>query len=355
MTDIQIHDGVVTHPRIPILLISGFLGSGKTTMVNRLLADPALSRTLVLINEFGQVSIDTDLIKRGDETMVELSNGCVCCTLIEDLGTTLHGFIERSARGELPPFDRVLIETTGLANAGPIIRVIMEDERVRPVYQLDKVITTVDAVLGMKNLDLHAESVEQVALADRLVLTKLDRVSDASALKALRERLYRLNQGATVLEADHGVVDLDALLHGRVVHDVLVSPEDEHAHHCSNPHCGHHYHEHDHYDHNPVSAHAGRHDSHITSVCLVRDDPLPRSTLDAFWKRLTDLSSPNLLRVKGLVNVVESPETPVVVQGVQQVFDDAEALPAWPSDDRRTRIVFIGWNLDHAMLDGLLQ
>ncbi len=345
------HNPTLQSDRIPLLLITGFLGSGKTTLVNRLLADPAMSRTLVLVNEFGQVAIDTDLITRRGETMVELSNGCVCCTLIEDLPTTLDGLILRRDRGELPPFDRVLIETTGLANAGPIIRLMQEDERVRTRYALDKVITTVDAVLGMKNLDLHAESVEQVALADRLVLTKLDRIADRATLAPLLRRLRALNADATLIEAGPGQLDLQAILGGSVVHavtDLVVT----HSHdHCHDEHCGH-----AHHHHAPGAADPGRgrHDAHIRSICLIRKQPIPLRTLEAFWRRLADSASPNLLRVKGLVNVAESPERPVVVQGVQHVFDEAVTLAAWPSSDRSTRLVFIGWKLEKDALEALL-
>ena len=340
--------------RTPVLLITGFLGSGKTTLINRLLATPALERTLVLVNEFGQVSIDTDLITRRGETMIELSNGCVCCTLIDDLGTTLHGFVDRRLTGELPPFDRVLIETTGLANAGPIIRVIQEDERVVSHFALDKVITTVDAVLGMKNLDLHAESVEQVALADRLGLTKIDLLQTAGGLDTLRQRLHKLNPSAVIVESGGGLPELQALLGGRPVHDVRWPAAIPGA--ATSDHCGHdHAHDHDHlHNHDHAQHSVARHDAHISSICIVREQPVPRRTLDDFWHKLTDLASPNLLRVKGLVHVVELPNTPLVVQGVQHLFSTPLSLPEWPSEDRRTRIVFIGWNLDRAEIEALL-
>ncbi|MCM2311563.1 MAG: GTP-binding protein [Steroidobacteraceae bacterium] len=347
--------------RIPILLITGFLGSGKTTLVNRLLADPAMSRTLVLVNEFGQVSIDTDLITRQGETMVELSNGCVCCTLIDDLGTTLQDFVDRRAKGQLPAFDRVLIETTGLANAGPIIRVLQEDERVRTNYAVDKVITTVDGLLGMKNLDLHAEAVEQVALADRLVLTKVDRISDRSALEPLRSRLCALNAGAELLEAEQGKVDVGGLLGGRPVSDVRVADAPANTKHaCDDPHCEHTHDERGHHQaHESADRLEGpnataRHDAHIRSISLVSERALSLADLDRFWKRLQESSSPNLLRVKGLIQVAETPDNPVVVQGVQQLYDEPVTLPAWPSEDRRTRIVFIGWMLDRRQFESLL-
>lgn len=351
--------------RIPVLLITGFLGSGKTTLVNMLLADPGMRRTLVLVNEFGQISIDTDLITRQGETMVELSNGCVCCTLIEDLGTTLAGFVDRRASGELPAFERVLIETTGLANAGPIIGVLQEDERVRHTYVLDKVITTVDAVLGMKNLDLHAESVEQAALADRLVLTKLDRLGHREDVEPLARRLRTLNPSAELLRADRGRVDVHALLGGRPAHDVRPAPTSlVDGEPCRDPNCLHRHDERGHHHGSERDTHAGggashppgsgRHDAHIHSIALVRDRPLTQAQLQRFRADLAALASPNLLRVKGLVHVDETPMTPVVVQGVQHLLDEPVTLPTWPSADRRTRIVFIGWKLEREPFEALL-
>lgn len=350
--------------RIPISLITGFLGSGKTTLINRLLAAPEMAHSIVLVNEFGQISIDTDLISRRGEATIELSNGCVCCTLNEDLGTTLHGFLERRARGDLPNFRRVLIETTGLANAGPIVRVILEDPQVLPHYALDRVISTVDAVLGMKNLDLHAESVEQVAVADCLILTKLDLIPDPASLMPLRERLLKLNPAAPIIDSRHGDVNVQDLIGGRPTTTLARSLDLVHwlAEDCADGTCGHDHHVgHSHslggaHDdaHARGHGHSGRHDDHIASFCLVRERPVTRADLDRFWSSLAERADPNLLRVKGLVNVAEQPDRPVVIQGVQQLFGAAESLSEWPSDDRRTRIVFIGWELDKAAVEQLL-
>lgn len=349
--------------RTPISLITGFLGSGKTTLLNHLLAAPEMAHSIVLVNEFGQISIDTDLIERRGEATIELSNGCVCCTLNEDLGTTLHGFLQRRARGELPAFRRVLIETTGLANAGPIVRVILENPEVLPHYMLDRVICTVDAVLGMKNLDLHAESVEQVAVADTLILTKLDRIDDPASLAPLRERLSKLNPAAPIIESRHGAVNVGDLIGSRPAATLARSVDLKHwlAPACAAGTCGHDHHDHpaphEHaHGHGPGHAHghAGRHDEHITSFCLVRERPLTGAELDGFWKALAERADPNLLRVKGLVHIAEQPERPVVIQGVQQLYGAAESLSAWPSRDRRTRIVFIGWKLDQAAIERLL-
>ncbi len=330
----------MTSGKFPVSLITGFLGSGKTTLVNHLLTAPEMARTAVLVNEFGRISIDGDLIAGSGETVVELRNGCVCCSLNEDLGSTLRDFLVRRRSGEMPPFERVLIETTGLANAGPIARVVMEDPLVRGDFVLDRIVTTVDSVHGTTNLDLHAESVEQVAVADRLVLTKLDRVGtgeDREQLSALRGRLRNLNPSAPFLEGDRGVVDVAALFG--------TDPTAELARFADPSRWA-----------TEGDGHAHRHDRHIGSFCVVRDRPVSPGTLEAFLAALAERAGPNLLRVKGLVNVAGHPETPAVVQGVQQVFDETDWLPGWPGGDRRTRLVFIGWMLDEdgvrRMLDG---
>ncbi len=345
--------------KVTISLITGFLGSGKTTVINNLLTTPAMAKTMVLVNEFGQISIDSDLIKRSDDTIVEMKNGCVCCSLNDDLGTTLHDFIKKRRSGDTPPFENVLIEATGLANAGPIVQVILEDPLVRDDYRLDKVITTVDTVHGVATLDIHAESVEQAAIADRLILTKLDRLEtkeDKARLAELRARLEKLNPSTPILEADHGQVNTDILFNegadedlARYADPAKWSKEDQDYHHEDgqdpaqgsgdtvgglNPH---------------------RHDHHIKSFCIVRDAPLPREGLQQFWATLAEEAGPNLLRVKGLVKVAGHAETPAVVQGVQQTFDEMDWLPRWPSDDRRTRLVFIGWQIEEEHIQQLME
>lgn len=321
----------MTDAKFPVSLITGFLGSGKTTLLNRLLTAPGMARTAVLVNEFGRISIDGDLIAGSGENVVELKNGCLCCSLNEDLGETLHGFAARRRLGEMPPFERVLIETTGLANAGPIARVVMEDPLVRDDFVPDRIVTTVDAVHGATNLDLHAESVEQIAVADRLVLTKLDRVAVGGEareeLSALRARLRNLNPSAPILEADRGAVDAAALFDTDPAGELARFADPERWERGG-------------------GGHGHRHDRHVGSFCIVRDRPVPPGTLESFLADLAERAGPNLLRVKGLVHVAGHPETPAVVQGVRQVFDETAWLPGWPSDDRRTRLVFIGWMLD---------
>ena len=332
-------------PRIPIILVTGFLGSGKTTLINRLLPTPALAGAAVLVNEFGQIAIDDDLIAARNDTVVELTNGCVCCALNEDLGPALLDI--QAQRGD--GLSKVVIETTGLANAGPIVQIILGHPEVRKVFVLDQVITTVDAVNGMSNLNIHAESVEQVAVADRLVLTKLDTLANRTDADSLRTRLQSLNHTAQPLDGD--AVDPDTLLATKTNPVAGSDPTRYPAAADPAPH-----------HHAPLDDRgrairddAARHDPHIHSFCLVRDDPMPQMSLDRFWAALNTESGPNLLRVKGIVNVAERPATPAVLQGVQDVLETPTWLDAWPSDDRRTRIVFIGWMLDQTHIERLLS
>ena len=323
--------------RIQVSLVTGFLGSGKTSLINALLPTAEMANSAVLVNEFGQVSIDSDLIASAEDDVIELTNGCVCCALNEELAPSLVEFAKKR-KTEQRPVDRVIIETTGLANAGPIIEVILEDPEVRQWFTLDKVITTVDALLGETNLDLHAQSVEQVAVADRLLLTKLDLVDSPDqeeAVQRLTDRLRQLNPGATLYSGDKT--------------DVIQSnPEDDllpARRFGSLPANG----------VSGADVRTARHDHHIKSFCIVSDKPKPLEELERFWRRLADEAGPNLLRVKGLIRVAEKPETPAVVQGVQHIFDSMHWLDSWPNDDHRTRIVFIGWMLDPSRIERMFE
>ncbi len=329
--------------RIQISLFTGFLGSGKTTLINQLLPMPEMANSAVLVNEFGQISIDNDLIESEDKEVIQLTNGCVCCALNEELGASLVEFAVKRVE-EQRPVDRVIIETTGLANAGPIVEVILEDPEVRKYYELDKVITTVDAVNGESNLNMHAESVEQVAVADRLLLTKLDLLDPSDRQQAaehLQDRLRQLNPGALILTGDKADVIRDDLddqeLRNLSGYTSVITDPKIHTHN---------------HNHNHGEA---RHDKHIKSFCLMSDQPKALADLERFWRSLAEEAGPNLLRVKGLVNVVEQPETPAVVQGVQQIFENLRWLDSWPSDDRSTRIVVIGWMLDQSKIERIFE
>lgn len=336
--------------RIQLSIITGFLGSGKTTLINNLLPLPEMANSAVLVNEFGQISIDSDLIESKNDDILELTNGCVCCALNEELGPALIEFASKRI-AEKRPIDRIIIETTGLANAGPIIQIILDDPEVRKYYELDKVITTVDAVHGETNLNMHAESVEQVAVADRLLLTKLDMLSlseQREKTKQLLIRLRQLNPDALMLTGEKADVIRDNLGNQTLTlnhSETGIKTNSREPGFTQNP--------------NVLSdiVHSGeaRHDQHIKSFCIESDQPKSLEDLKRFWHRLSEEAGPNLLRVKGLVHVAERPETPAVIQGVQQVFDSLRWMESWPSNDHRTRIVVIGWMLDQPKIEQMFE
>lgn len=347
---------ITTEPaKIPISVVTGFLGSGKTTLINQLLRDPSMANTALLINEFGAISIDTDLIQSTDDSVMELGNGCLCCSILDDLPTTLEDLAARP-RPDGQPVARVLIETTGLANAGPIVATVLGDERINQNYSLDRVIGTVDGVNGESTLDRHPESVEQAAIADVLIVTKTDiqdRHPDVNP-SALLARLKNLNPGAVKILAGHTAVDAAKVFSVPASHDPAFLNLDGWQEKANAPHSGH-DHDHNHGFGDEAHSLSLRHDDHISSFCLVGDGPISLDVLRKFWQTVSDEAGPNLLRVKGLVNVEDRPDQPALIQGAQEVFHDIEWLETWPSDDHRTRIVFIGWDLDQDYFESAFQ
>lgn len=364
--------------RLPVSLLTGFLGSGKTTVLNYLVRHTFLKRTLVIINEFGAIGLDHDLITHSEEDIVvEMSSGCMCCTIRGDLVRTLHDALDRAARDEKAEFDRVVIETTGLADPAPILHTLMSDERIAGAYRLDGVITTVDAATGMTTLDRQEESVKQAAVADRLLLTKSDLV-DGGTVEALKQRLKDLNPGAPVLTTLNGEVDpariLDAGLYNPATKTLDVQrwlnaeaaadeDEQEHEHEDHEHEEGHHHGDghadahghahgethHGHHGHHDHDHDVNRHDEHIRATCLTLDDPIPRESFDRWFEALLLLKGPDILRVKGILNI-EGQNGPEVIHGVQHIFHPPLTLNAWPSDDRRSRLVFIARDLDESAL-----
>jgi G3E family GTPase len=294
--------------RTPVVLVTGFLGSGKTTLVAALLADPALGETAVLVNELGEVAIDHHLVRRVDERTVVLASGCVCCTLRGDLRDELRDLLARRARGEVPPFQRVIVETTGLADPAPILSTLRTEPVLTHQYAIEAVVTTVDAVSGAATLDRHAESVKQAAVADTVVVTKAD-VAEPAAVAALEARLRALNPVAALVRASFGAVDAAALLHRRA--DAVAPPVAE------------------------APAHAGD----VEAFSLVLDEPLHWDAFAIWLTLLLHSRGADVLRVKGLLDVGAA--GPVVLDGVQHVVHPPRHLDAWPDADHRTRIVFI--------------
>ena len=338
--------------RLPISVLTGFLGSGKTTVLNYLIQQPALSRTLVLINEFGEIGLDHDLVTHSkDDVVIEMASGCLCCTIRGDLAKTLREAPGRFARGGKLWFDRVIIETTGLADPAPILHTLMTEPPVARRYRLDGVIATVDAVNGGDTLDRQIESVKQAAVADRLLLTKTDLV-EPDVLHRLQHRLRGLNPAAPQIIAENGVVD-SASLFDAGLYDPKTRSLDVQNWLKAEAYAEPHDHEHGTADHGHTETHhhndVNRHDAHIKAVCLTIDEPIHSDALDLSLLQLSLLRGANCLRIKGIINVVDL-DGPVVVHGVQHIFHPAVMLKEWPSEDRRSRIVFITRDIDESII-----
>jgi G3E family GTPase len=329
---------------VPVTLLTGFLGAGKTTLVNHLLRDPALAKTAVLVNEFGEVGLDHLLVGRLDADTVLLNAGCLCCTVRGDLVRALRDLQPRIAAGEVR---RVMIETTGLADPAPIIQTLMADPIAANLCRLDGVVTVVDAVHADSQIDAHPEAARQVAVADRLVLSKAD-LAAPEALAALRARLGRLNPGAVLIVAAHGAVDPAALLDAGLF-DAAGKQGDVQAWLNAAAFDAHHHHGHDH------GHDANRHDANIRAFCLTFTRPLHWQGVGSWLEMLIATRGESLLRVKGILNL-EGQQRPVAIHGVQHVFHPPTLLEGWPDGDPRTsRIVFIVRDLDRSVIERGLE
>jgi G3E family GTPase len=300
--------------RTPVTLLTGYLGSGKTTLLARLLAHPDMGETAVIVNELGEAAVDHHLLRRVDERTVVLANGCVCCTLRGDLADELRDLLSRRTRGEVPPFRRVVVETTGLADPAPILYTLASEPVVKSHFVLERVIATVDAQHGLRG----AEGLKQAAAADRLVVTK----ADLADPRGLERRLAALNPTADVLEASFGDVEPDVLFGGRE-HEPREPPVEDHAHPDG------------------VAAHT-----------LVFEEQLDWTAFGVWLTMLLAARGADVLRVKGLLNVGAS--GPLLLNGVQHVVHPPEHLDVWPDGDRCSRIVFIGRGFTRAELEASL-
>jgi len=338
---------------IPVTLLTGFLGSGKTTVLNHVLKQPEMAATAVIVNEFGEIGLDHLLVERSSEDVVLLNSGCLCCTVRGDIVDTLTNLFVDRVKGKVPFFTRVAIETTGLADPAPILHTLMTDPIVAARYMLDGVVTTVDAVNGAGTLDKQPEAVKQAAVADRLLLTKTDLAASAGQ-QEIEARLRTLNPSATIVSVAQGVVDPARLFNIGFYDPATKSVdvrrwlrdeafESGHAHDLR---LGHNL-RHGHPDVN-------RHDDRIRAFCITRERPISCAALSAWLDGLATMRGDDLLRLKAIVALSDRPDQPVVLHGVQHLFHPPVLLPEWPSEDHRTRMVFITRDLPREAIEATL-
>ena len=298
----------VRGPRLPVIAVTGFLGSGKTTLIRALLARPEGANTAIVVNEFGEIGIDQALLRSSSDVTVLLGNGCLCCNVRTDLQETLRALFADRARGAVPSFERIIIETSGLADPGPLLQTFATDRALGREFHLQALVTVIDCVNGAGNIARMAEARKQVALADRIVLTKSD-LADAAAVPRLMAVIAELT-GAPARIADNGVID------PRFVFDEPALTRQ------------------------PFELGGAAHSHGIDSFSLIFDEPIPWAVFEQVMAVLTALRGSDLLRVKGILAVAEC-RGPVVVHVVQHLAHPPVELETWPDADQRSRLVFV--------------
>jgi G3E family GTPase len=338
---------------VPVTVLTGFLGSGKTTVLNHLLRQPGLEGVVVIVNEFGEVGLDHLLIETSEERFALLDNGCICCSLRDDLIETLRDLGRRCEAGLLPAFSRVLVETTGLADPVPVLHTLMTSPDLAGRYRVDGIVVTVDAVNGARTLQRHKEAIKQIAVADRILLTKCA-LADASEVSALERTIASINPTATLRPTEKGSVEAAVVLNAGMF-DPTARSHDVAAWFDAATNAGHGHAHHAHCDAACDHDHAHHlHDSGISSFSLTVDEPIHWAAFSRWLDYVASLKGDDLLRFKGLIHIAERPENPVVVHGVQHVFHSPIELTGWPSADRSTRLVFIVRNIPREVIERTL-
>ena len=329
--------------QIPVTVITGFLGSGKTTLLSSILKKKEMQKTAVIINEFGEIGLDHALIEHTDENIVELQSGCICCTIQGDLNKTLIDLFDKMMNGKVSSFNRILIETTGLANPVPIIHTLMSSIELIRIYSLDGVITVVDSVNGEKTLDLHEESLKQLALAEKIILSKTD-IVDKDEIKSLIYRIKEINPVSQIIFSKFGNIPLEEIF-GLGAYDPYKKSADVKKWLAAEK-----YKDKKHHHHHDVN----RHNENIRAFSMMSENPVNMIAFSFFRDMITAALGANLLRMKGIINIAGE-ERPAVIHGVQHIFHPVQWLETWPDNDRRTKLVFITQNIKKEQIEDFFR
>ena len=329
--------------QIPVTVITGFLGSGKTTLLSSILKKKEMQKTAVIINEFGEIGLDHALIEHTDENIVELQSGCICCTIQGDLNKTLIDLFDKMMNGKVSSFNRVLIETTGLANPVPIIHTLMSSIELIRIYSLDGVITVVDSVNGEKTLDLHEESLKQLALAEKIILSKTD-IIDKDEIKSLIYRIKEINPVSQIVYSKFGNIPLEEIF-GLGAYDPYKKSADVKKWLAAEK-----YKDKKHHHHHDVN----RHNENIRAFSMMSENPVNMIAFSFFRDMITAALGANLLRMKGIINIAGE-ERHAVIHGVQHIFHPVQWLETWPDNDRRTKLVFITQNIKKEQIEDFFR